>query len=150
MQIDEFKKIIALAVTAEVEAYEFYTAAAAKMKDPTLRSIFQELAAEEQQHQELLEKLTIEVQPASLAPVGDYRIAESVARPRLSVSMQPAEAIALAMKNEQEAMWMYTELAKVSADPGQRAMFESLARMEQGHKVKLEGLYTDMAYVEAW
>jgi len=29
-------------------------------------------------------------------------------------------------------------------------MFDSLARMEKGHKVKLEGLYSDMAYPEVW
>ena len=150
MQIDAFKKIIALAVKNEVEAYDFYTAAAAKMKDSNLKSVFQDLASEEKQHQEFLEKLTIQVKPASLEPVQDYRVAESVDKPSLSVSMKPADAMALAMKNEAEAMAMYTELARVSADQEQKALFESLARMEQGHKVKLEGIYTDMAYVEAW
>lgn len=150
MQIDEFKRIIGLAVAAEVEAYDFYTAAAAKTKDSNLGSIFQELAGEEKKHRELLEQLTIEVKPASLEPVEDYRVAESVDKPQLSVSMRPADAMALAMKNEQEAMAQYTALAKVSADPAQRALFESLARMEQGHKVRLEGLYTQMAHVEVW
>jgi hypothetical protein len=29
-------------------------------------------------------------------------------------------------------------------------MFVSLAQMEQGHKIRLEAMYTDMAFVEAW
>jgi len=53
-------------------------------------------------------------------------------------------------KNEEEAMQMYSELAKASSDKEQKEMFDSLARMEQGHKVKLEGLYADMAYPEVW
>ena len=150
MKIDEFKKIIALAVKSEIEAFDFYTAAAAKVTDANLKSIFQDLAREEKGHREYLEKLTTQVQPGSLDGAQDYRIAESVSKPKLSVTMKPADAMALAMKNEEEAMAMYTELAKVSKDNDQKAMFESLARMEQGHKTRLEDIYTNMAFVEAW
>jgi rubrerythrin len=64
--------------------------------------------------------------------------------------MKPADAIALAMKQEEEAMHMYAELAKCSADKEQKEMFGELSRMEKGHKVKLEGMYTNMAFPEVW
>ena len=41
----------------------------------------------------------------------DYKVAETVDMPRLSLDMKPAEAIALAMKKEEEAMRMYLSLA---------------------------------------
>jgi len=64
--------------------------------------------------------------------------------------MKPSDAIALAVKNEQEAMDMYTEMANCSTDAEQKKMFQSLAAMERGHKVKLEDTFTNMAFPEAW
>ena len=150
MKLEEFKKIIGMAIKAEVEAYEFYAAAAAKVEGASLKAIFNELAAEEKQHKAFLEKLLTQVKPASLDAKQDYKISESVEKPTLSVRMKPVDAIALAMKNEEEAMRMYTELAKASVERDQKDMFVSLAQMEQGHKIRLEAMYTDMAFVEAW
>jgi rubrerythrin len=64
--------------------------------------------------------------------------------------MKPADAIALAVKNVQEAMDMYTKMADCSTDAEQKKMFQSLANMEQGHKVKLEDTFTNMAFPEVW
>jgi rubrerythrin len=47
-------------------------------------------------------------------------------------------------------MQMYTQLAGLSDDPGQKELFQSLASMERGHKARLEDLYTNMAFPEAW
>ena len=150
MQLEQFKKIIGTAIKAEVEAFEFYSAAAAKVEGASLKAIFNELAAEERQHKAFLEKLLTQVKPASLDAKQDYKVSESVEKPQLSVRMKPVDAIALAMKNEDEAMRMYTELAKASVERDQKDMFVSLAQMEQGHKIRLEAMYTDMAFVEAW
>jgi rubrerythrin len=54
------------------------------------------------------------------------------------------------MKEEEEAMQMYQALANSSTSPDQKEMFLALARMERSHKVKLEELYTTMAYPEVW
>jgi rubrerythrin len=64
--------------------------------------------------------------------------------------MKPADAIALAMKREEEAMDMYKEFAAISIDEGQKETFLSLATMEQGHKTKLEDLYVGTAFPEVW
>jgi rubrerythrin len=44
----------------------------------------------------------------------------------------------------------YTELANYSTDQEQREVFMALAKMEQGHKAKLEDMYTNMAFPESW
>jgi len=150
MKAEDYKKVITMAVENEIEAYDFYKAAGEKVSDANLKSIFNDLAKEEQQHREFLQGLLSQAQTMKFDENQDYKISESVDKPKLSISMSPADAIGLAMKNEEEAMHMYAELAKASADKEQKAMFDSLARMEQGHKVKLEGLYTDMAYPEVW
>ena len=64
--------------------------------------------------------------------------------------MKPADAIALAVKNEEEAMDMYKKMAECSADAEQKKMFQQLSNMEQGHKVKLEDTFTNMAFPEVW
>ena len=80
----------------------------------------------------------------------DYKVAESIEKPKLSLGMKTADAIVLAIKNEEEAMEMYKKMAKCSIDAEQKKMFQSLANMEQGHKVKLEETFTNMAFPEVW
>jgi len=150
MNVEEYKKVISMAVGNEIEAYDFYTAAGEKVENAGLKSIFKDLAAEEKKHQDFLQGLLTQAKPMKFDENEDYKIAESVEAPKLSITMKPADAIALAMKKEEEAMAMYAELAKASADKDQKEMFEALSRMEQGHKVKLEGVYSEMAYVEVW
>lgn len=150
MKSEEYKKVISTAVENEIEAFDFYSAAGEKVSDANLKAIFKELADEEQKHRDFLQGLLTQAKPMKFDEGQDYKISESVAKPKLSISMSPADAIGLAMKNEEEAMQMYAELAKASADKEQKELFESLSRMEQGHKIKLEGMFTDMAYPEVW
>ena len=150
MKLDEYKQIITMVVENEIEAYNFYTAAGEKIKDANLKSIFIDLAEEEKTHRDFLQGLLSQVSPMRFDETHDYKITESIDKPKLSISMSPSDAIGLAMKNEEEAMQMYSELAKASVDTEQKEMFESLSLMEQGHKVKLEGVYTDVAYGEVW
>jgi len=150
MNVEEYKKVISMAVGNEIEAYDFYTAAGEKVENAGLKSIFKDLAAEEKKHQDFLQGLLTQAKPMKFDENTDYKIAETVDAPALSITMKPADAMALAMKKEEEAMVMYAELAKASADKDQKEMFEALSRMEQGHKVKLEGVYSEMAYVEVW
>jgi len=150
MKTDEFKKIITFAISNEIEAYDFYKGVSDKIKDAALKKIFAELAEEEAKHRKFLEGLTSGKTQMYFDETKDYKVAESIEKPKLSLSMKPSDAIALAVKNEQEAMDMYTEMANCSTDAEQKKMFQSLAAMERGHKVKLEDTFTNMAFPEAW
>ena len=52
----------------------------------------------------------------------DYKVAESIEKPKLSLGMKTADAIVLAIKNEEEAMEMYKKMAKCSTDAEQKKM----------------------------
>ncbi len=146
-----YKEILNMAIRDEVEAFEFYDSVAKKVSDRSLKQIFGELAGEEQKHRQLLQAfLNNPAVPLGFKEEIDYKVSESVALPQLSMEMKPADAIALAMKKEEEAMKAYCELARVSSNPDQAHEFSELAAMEQGHKTKLEKLYTDMAFPEVW
>jgi len=137
MKVEEYKKVIAMAVENEIEAFDFYTAAGEKVQDANLKDIFKDLAEEEMKHRNFLQGLLSQVKPMRFDEAQDYKIAEAVAKPKLSIAMKPAEAIALAMKNEEEAMTMYAELARCSTDQEQKEMFEALSRMEKGTRSSL-------------
>jgi len=80
----------------------------------------------------------------------NYKVSETVERPKLSMDMKPVDAIALAMKKEEDAMNLYLGCSQASDDAEQKNIFDNLAAMEQSHKAKLEDLYTNMAFPEAW
>lgn len=147
----DYKEILEMAIDSEVEAYEFYTAAAAKDLDPSLKKIFTELAEEEADHKRILEAFFKNPEkPLKFKETPDYKVAETVDKPALSVSMKPADALALAMKREEEAMDLYNVFARASDTEEQKAIFLELAKMEQGHKTRLEAMYTNAAFPEVW
>jgi rubrerythrin len=150
MKTEDYKKVISFAVEKEIEAYDFYQSVYNKTSDSNLKAIFKDLADEEKKHRNLLENLLSRPRPFHFNETKDYKVSETVDKPKLTLSMKPVDAIALAMKNEEEAMHMYSELAGVSTDPEEKEMFMSLSNMELGHKMKLEDIYTNMAFPEAW
>ena len=150
MNAAEYKKIIKFAVANEIEAYEFYKGVSDKTKDAGLKTVFADLAEEEARHRQFLEGLASGNIQVYFDESKDYKVAESMEKPKLSLNMKPADAIALAVKNEQEAMEMYTEMALCSTDAEQKGMFRSLANMEKAHKIKLEDTFTNMAFPEVW
>ena len=146
-----YKDILKLAVKNEIEAYEFYRDAACKIKNSTLKSTFDELAEEEKKHRLLLEGyLANDGQKMTFKANADYKVAETVETRTLSADMEFKDAIAIAMKKEQEAMDMYRQFADASESNEQKKTFAELATMEQGHKVRLEEIYTNAAFAEAW
>lgn len=151
MNIDAYRKIIAAAIEFEIEAYEFYQGVAGKTTDNSLKAIFTSFAKEELNHKNFLEEfLQGEARSLQIKTMPDYKVAETVDMPKLSLDMKPSAAIALAMKKEEEAMQMYTSLANHADSSEHKKLFEDLAAMEKNHKVELENLYVNTAFPEVW
>lgn len=147
----DYQEILADAIENEVEAAEFYQGVCDKTGDAQLKAIFKDLAEEERKHKLLLEAFSKnEAKPMKFKDQPNFKVAEAVETPRLSMTMKPVDAVALAMKKEQEAMEMYKMFAEASDDPQQKETFENLSRMEQGHKANLENMYNNMAFPEVW
>ena len=147
---DDYKKILEMAVANEIAAHDFYKSVCEKTSDNNLKYIFAELAEEELKHRVFLEGYLTGGKPLHFAEVIDYKVSETVEKPKPSIEMKPADAIGLAMKQEEEAMNMYRDLANSSTSPDQKEMFLALSNMERSHKVKLEELYITMGYPEVW
>ncbi len=151
MNQDEFKKIISTAIAAEVEAFTYYHSIAEKAKDKGLKSLFGELAQDEKGHRVTLEAFLAKA-PGQLhfSESKDYKVADELPTPELSLDLKPLDGLVIAIKKELQAMQMYTQLANTSVDAAQKDVFFELASMERGHKSRLEDIYTNMAFPEVW
>lgn len=151
MNADEFKKIISMAISREVESYTFYRGVSDKVKDPNLKKLFNELAGDETKHREFLQKLlSKDIKTIHIDSSKDFKVGDSLKTPALSPDMKPLDGLVVAIKKELEAMQMYTQLANASTDAEQKSLFQNLANMEKGHKSRLEDIYTNMAFPEVW
>ncbi|HEY3277828.1 MAG TPA: ferritin family protein [Syntrophorhabdaceae bacterium] len=151
MNQDEYKKIISFAIDQETEAFTFYHSIAERAGDKNVKSLFSDLAADEKGHRVILEAF-LDRTPDTLhfSEVKDYRVVDSLPTPPLSPDLKPLDGLVIAIKKELEAMQMYTQLAKASTEATQKDLFLELATMERGHKNRLEDIYTNMAFPEAW
>jgi rubrerythrin len=113
--------------------------------------MFLTFAQEELRHRQILEGFrNSETTALSFAKVQDLHVAETVEEKALSIDMNPADAIALAMKKEEAAMRQYAQLAEATSDAAQQKIFRELAAMERGHKAKMEAAFVDIGYPEVW
>ncbi len=147
----QYRQILEDAIEREIDAQKFYRDVAGRMQNSFLKELFTDFAAEEKKHEDILSGF-LEAVPESLPfdENRDYKVAETVERPEVSDRMNPADAFALAMKKEEEAMNQYTVLADGCTDPEQERVFRSLAAMERDHKFKIERACVDIGYPEVW
>jgi rubrerythrin len=151
MDRDALAKLFEIAIGREIEAYKFYKDVADRVADSGVKAIFERLAGDEKGHEEALWKFKVDATALmKFKVVPDYKIAEAVELPPVTAEMRPADAIALAMKKELQAAELYRSLADAAADDATARVYASLSQMELGHKHRLESLYVDIGYPEAW
>jgi rubrerythrin len=151
MKTEDFRQIISRAIEGEIEAYDYYRTVSEKVRDAALKNIFTELSGDELQHRSFLQGI-IKKGPDSLQveEAQDYKVADTLESPPLSMDLKPIDGITLAIRKELDAMQMYTQLAHVAGDSEEKKTFLELAKMERGHKDRLEDIYTTMAFPEVW
>jgi len=71
----------------------------------------------------------------------DYKIVDALVTPQLTADLKPVEGIIIAIKNELEAMQMYTQLANASADEAQKNIFLNSRRWSADTRASLRYIY---------
>lgn len=146
-----YQEIMKRAIQSEIEAQKFYADVAAKVQDAHLKAMFTSFVDEERRHERILEGFrTKGAGHLHFKEAPDFKVAETIETPSPSADMKPADALALAVKNEEAAMKHYTALAAACSDADQRAVFEELASMERDHKNRMETAFIDIGYPEVW
>lgn len=134
--------IIDFAIDTEIDSYDFYKEAINKTEDLQAKIIFGSLAEEELKHKEFLEKLLKDDSYTfDLEQFTDYKISEDIHKDDYSEQIDLKDAIGIAIKKEEEAMYMYKALSDDSVNKEVKDIFLDLSKMEQMHKVKLEEIY---------
>lgn len=153
MSIDGWtvEKALEVGVTMEIGAYKLYTSMAKKVKDPGSKKLLTELADDEKKHREYFEsalknpiKVMNERKEGDLKKVMNLGISDPLKEEPLGEDATYQDTLIYAAKSEQSAVEFYTALSKAySAHPLGR-IWADFARMEQGHKLKLEKEYDDI------
>jgi rubrerythrin len=151
MTPDEYRNILSHAIQGEIEACTYYRAIADKAQDKGLRDLFSDLAGDEEKHKLTLEGFLLKApEELQFSQTHDYKVVDALPTPPLTPDLRPLDGLVIAIKKEFEAMQMYTQLADSSTDMEQKNIFVQLASMEREHKSRLEDIYTNRAFPEAW
>ncbi len=144
MDLNNFKEVVTFAIRKEAEAYNLYTTYAQKVKDPGAKTMFGELASEEQKHREILQGVEKkDVTEYKLERIPDLKISDFIDDQKFSPDMDFASALRLAIKREEHAFKMYNHMAEGTDDPEIKKLFSVLAQEESKHKLRLESQYDE-------
>jgi len=143
------RAILEKAIEKEVSSQQLYLNLSRKVTQQSVKGAFQELAQQELGHQKFLERyLQGEFKEGALSQgqVMDYRIAERLVQPELSIDMKLQDVFLLAANREKVAHDFYLGLADVHPEGKVKRLFEELAAQELEHKRRVEFLYTEVAF----
>ena len=144
MEINTFEETISFAKQKEDAAIHFYESAGQVAKNPGSKVMFQEMAAEERKHLEMLDEMKqgdIESFPTEKVP--DLKISQYTEDVPFGPDLDYQQILIVAMKKEEEAHKLYSDLANMTSDSRLAKLFQILAQEEAKHKYKLESEYDD-------
>lgn len=143
-QWESVDDVLAFAIQNEENAVTFYLELAEKATAPSTKQAFEEFALEEEYHKaKLLEiKSSGQMTPAA-EKVMDLQIADYLVDIEPAGDLDYMQALILAIKQEQVAFKMYTDLAASAEDADLRKLLLRLAQEEAKHRLKFESEYDD-------
>ena len=151
--------VFEFAVKTEKDGMDFYMKAARKFSEnEDLKKLFVSLAREEAAHLQTFQEFQGRaaakgVDPTLKSPAIDNYL-EAIVREglfprgetvnkRLEKVETVGQAAAIAMAAEKNAILLYTELAKMARDKGQKKFFEKIVKEEKSHLAMVAGLRAD-------
>ena len=116
---------------------------------PNVKAMFREMADQERGHKRKLQHLD-EVKAAATAveKVPDLKISDYLVDVEFRPDMSYQDVLILAMKREESAFKLYTDMANRSEDPDLAQLFRVLAQEEARHKLNLETEYDERVLTE--
>jgi rubrerythrin len=135
------KQILTAALSAELEAMEFYRSWEPRMEHEGARVLLAELAAEEDRHATLFrEALAGRFVPQQAKPARTGRDSGRELRaPVIDSNSEPSDVVVFAIHKERKARDRYLHWAEL-AEPRLAGLLKAIAEEEEGHLEKLEDL----------
>ena len=139
-RIDSVDEILEYAIAREVEANQLYMYMAKRMENPEMSKVCEEFAKEELEHKA---KLELEVMKRGQV-VSDFDISDYMMDVGNEMDMDYEELLVFAIKKEETAVSLYTDLAAVIKDEESRETLLSLAQEETKHKERFKTEYKSL------
>jgi rubrerythrin len=149
-------KAVQLAMEAEKNAYQTYSKAAKKTKNPKGRDMFQQLSEFEMNHYQRLKNLL-----QSLQDKGEWILYEGTSlkkkkipvtaqKPKGQEQLSDMDALKIAIGEEKKAQVHYRSMAELTKDPRGRDMYKRLADEEALHEKLLNDQYYSLHNTGVW
>ena len=143
------EEVLDFAISREQQAVDFYTKLSTMAPGKQLQELMRGYAKEEQRHKDKL--LAVKeggaLDNANKRPL-DLKMADYLVDVEETPEMTYQDALIIAMKREQVAFKLYTDMAAKVEDADLKSLFESLAREEASHKNYFESEYDDKIYTD--
>ena len=138
------EEILDFAINREQQAVDFYTRLSTIAPGKQLQDLMLDYAREEQRHKDklLAVKADGRLENEHKKPV-DLKMADYLVDVEETPEMTYQDALIIAMKREQVAFKLYTDMAEKVEGAELKSLFESLAREEASHKNYFESEYDD-------
>lgn len=149
-------KAVQLAMEAEKDAYQAYSKAAKKTKNPKGREMFSQLSEFEMNHYQKLKELF-----KSLQEKGEWILYSGTAfqKKKIPLKMEKAkgqdqltdmDALKIAIREEKKAQSYYRSMAELTKDPRGKDMYKRLANEEALHEKVLNDQYYSLHNTGLW
>lgn len=145
MRFESVNDVLDFAIAREVEAARLYRQLADEVTRPGMREAFLAFAAQEDKHKARLESVKAgETAPLPGASVEHLHMSEYLVEVQPETGMTYQRALLFAMKAEEAAYRLYSDLAASVTEPGLVTLFKGLAEEEIRHKQRFESEYDDV------
>jgi rubrerythrin len=132
------RDILDYAIEKEAEANSFYNHLAQDVEKAELRAELENFAVDELQHKLRLEAVRDGRIELTEEEIGSLHIAESIDDVKLRRNMSPKELLAYAIKQEDAAQRLYSQMAQLAKQDDVKELFTLLAQYEDQLKLFLE------------
>jgi len=149
-------KAVEMAMAAEKDAYQNYSKAAKKTKNPKGRDMLQQLSEFEIAHYQKLKNLL-----KSLQEKGEWILYEGTTlkrkkiplkaqKPKGQEQLSDMDALKMAIREEKKAQVYYRSMAELTKDPRGKDMYKRLANEEALHENLLNDQYYSLHNTGLW
>ena len=137
-------ELLDFAIDREQESHDFYMDLAGRAERHETKDLLMQLAKEELGHKKKLEAIKSGRRSFPAAKdVTTLEISDHLVEVEPSGELRYEDALILAMKREEEAFGLYTDLSKLAGDEELKRIFLALAQEEAKHKLRFEIEYKE-------
>ena len=131
-------EVLDFAISTEIEAHNFYMKLSEFVEKPEMAKVLSDMALEELEHKVKLEAVKAGKIEVKEEEVGNLGIADNLEEVIPYAKMSYIDLLVMAMKNEEAALKLYTDLAIIAQEQEVKDVFLKLAQEEANHKLRFE------------